>query len=72
MTNRRTFIKQSAAASAGLFVAPSVFSFHGSPNEKVVMGVMGTNSRGLYLAKMLAKQPNVEVAYICDVDENVI
>ncbi|MEO8474825.1 MAG: Gfo/Idh/MocA family oxidoreductase [Chryseolinea sp.] len=71
MTNRRTFIKQSAAASAGLFVAPNVFSFQGSPNEKVVMGVMGTNSRGLYLAKMLAKQPNVEVAYICDVDENV-
>jgi predicted dehydrogenase len=59
-------------AGAGLFIAPNVFSFVGSPNEKVVVGVMGTNSRGFYLARMLAKLPNVEVGYICDVDENVV
>jgi hypothetical protein len=72
MTNRRTFIKQSGIAGAGLFVAPNVFSFVGSPNEKVVIGMMGTNSRGFYLARMLAKLPNVEVGYICDVDETVM
>ena len=72
MTNRRTFIKQSGIAGAGLFVAPNVFSFVGSPNEKVVIGMMGTNSRGFYLARMLAKLPNVEVGYICDVDETVV
>jgi predicted dehydrogenase len=72
MTNRRTFIKQSGMAGAGLFIAQNVFSFVGSPNEKVVVGVMGTNSRGFYLARMLAKLPNVEVGYICDVDENVV
>jgi predicted dehydrogenase len=72
MTNRRTFIKQSGMAGAGLFIAPNVFSFVGSPAEKVVVGVMGTNSRGFYLARMLAKLPNVEVGYICDVDENVV
>ncbi len=72
MTNRRSFIKQSVIAGTGLFVAHDVFSFQGSPNEKVIMGVMGTNSRGLFLARMLAKLPNVEVAYICDVDETVL
>ena len=72
MNKRRQFIKQSALASAGIFIAPHVFSFHGSPAEKVVIGVMGTNSRGLYLAKMLAKLPDVEVGYICDPDENVL
>ena len=51
---------------------PNVFSFHGSPNEKIVMGVMGTNSRGFFLASMFAKLPNVEVAYICDVDSQVV
>lgn len=34
--------------------------------------MMGTNSRGLYLARMLAKLPNVEVGFICDVDETVV
>lgn len=72
MTNRRTFIKQSGMAGAGIFLAPNVFSFVGSPAEKVVIGMMGTNSRGFYLAKMLAKLPNVEIGYICDVDETVV
>lgn len=71
MTNRRTFIKQSGMAGAGIFIAPNVFSFVGSPNEKVVIGMMGTNSRGFFLAKMLSKLPNVEVGFICDVDETV-
>ncbi|HTE30124.1 MAG TPA: Gfo/Idh/MocA family oxidoreductase, partial [Chryseolinea sp.] len=72
MATRRKFIEQSVLAGAGLFIAPNVMSFKGSPNEKVVMGVMGTNSRGLYLSKMLAKLPNVEVGFICDVDETVL
>ena len=72
MVTRRGFIGQSLTAGAGLFVAPQVFGFQGSPNEKVVVGVMGTNSRGHFLAKMLAKLPNVEVGYICDVDELVM
>src|SRR5690606_10244424 len=70
--NRRTFIRQSALAGAGLFVAPSVFSFRGSPNNKVITGVMGTNSRGLALARMFAKNSDVEVACICDVDSTVV
>ena len=72
MTNRRTFIKQSGMAGAGVFLAPNVFSFVGSPNEKVVIGMMGTNSRGFFLAKMLSKLPNVEIGYVCDVDETVV
>lgn len=72
MNSRRHFIKQSALAGAGIIIAPQVFSFTGSPAEKVVVGVMGTNSRGFYLAKMLARLPDVEVGYICDPDDNVL
>ena len=33
---------------------------------------MGTNGRGMFLAKTFAKLPDVEVAYICDPDSNVL
>jgi predicted dehydrogenase len=72
MTTRREFIKQTTLAGAGLWIAPQVSIFKGSPNEKIVIGTMGTNSRGFFLAKMFAQLPNVEVGYICDVDDKVI
>lgn len=72
MENRRTFIKKTTLASASLLTVPQLFSFTGSPNEKVVIGSMGTNSRGFFLAKMYAQLPNVEVGYVCDVDSKVV
>lgn len=72
MYNRRDFIKQSTLAGAGILLAPSVFSLGKSQNEKVIVGVVGTNSRGHYLARMFAQLPNVEVGYICDVDQLVL
>lgn len=71
MYNRRDFIRQSALAGTGLLLSPSVFSIGRLQSEMVVVGVVGTNSRGNYLARMFAQLPNVEVGYICDVDANV-
>ncbi len=59
---RRTFLGASAAAVAA---APSLTA---QANDKVVVGVMGTGGRGTHLARSFAAQPNVEVAYVCDVD----
>jgi predicted dehydrogenase len=72
MENRRDFIKKTALTGAGLFTLPNLFAFNGSPNEKVVVGTMGTNSRGMAVARMFAKLPNVEVGFVCDVDSNVV
>jgi hypothetical protein len=72
MYNRRYFIRQSALAGAGVLLTAPAFSWKGSFNEKVVVGVVGTNSRGHYLARMFAQLPSVEVGYICDVDANVM
>src|SRR4028119_776964 len=72
MTNRREFIKHASLAGAGLWVAPHVSIFQGSPNEKIIIGTMGSNSRGFFVAKMLAQLPNVEIGYVCDVDSNVV
>lgn len=70
--NRRRFIRQSgvagiAAWSGGLYsrAAPR-------PAKKVLVGVMGTNSRGIAHVRGFLSQPDVEVSYICDVDDRAI
>ncbi|MGB3585352.1 MAG: Gfo/Idh/MocA family oxidoreductase, partial [Tunicatimonas sp.] len=69
---RRDFIKQATATSAGATLfTPQPFSLFrkGSPNEKIVVAIMGTNSRGAALSRGFASLPSAEVAYICDVDD---
>lgn len=72
MITRRDFIKNTSLAGAGILAVPNFQIFKGSPNEKVVIGSMGSNSRGFFLAKMYAQLPNVEVGYVCDVDSRVV
>jgi predicted dehydrogenase len=69
---RRDFVYRSTLAGAALLAAPNVYSFKGSPGEKVIVGVMGTNGRGEYLATLYSALTDVEVGYICEVDDNVL
>ncbi len=73
--NRRDFVKNSGLAIAGIglsgLAVPSVFA-QGVPSKKIVVAVMGVNSRGNHLAKMYAAMPDCEVGYICDVDERAM
>ncbi|WP_020602789.1 Gfo/Idh/MocA family protein [Spirosoma spitsbergense] len=72
---RRTFIKKTITATAVLsaggvlpgFSARSYARILGA-NEKVRVGMMGVNSRGLALAGNFALQPNCEVISVSDVD----
>jgi len=72
---RRDFIKNTGLAAAGIglsgFSMPTVFA-NGQPGKKVVIAVAGVNSRGDGMARMFARQPNCEVAYVCDVDERAM
>ena len=74
--NRSEFIRRASLASGSLVLSPYLATgadfFKGAPNTKVLMGIMGTNSRGMFLAKGFAKLPNVEVAYVCDPDATVL
>jgi len=65
---RREFVRKSAGAAAALAALRSSSRAAVSPNSKVVIGVMGLGGRGYYLAEAFAKRPDVEIAYICDVD----
>ncbi|MFP6671975.1 MAG: Gfo/Idh/MocA family oxidoreductase [Pirellulaceae bacterium] len=66
--NRRQFLNTTAVATTvvGSTLTSQVRAAQ-SANEKVVIGVMGL-SRGRSLAVSFAKQPNVEIKYVCDVD----
>jgi predicted dehydrogenase len=73
MTNRRSFIKKSALATAGVGTAASLplASCMGA-NEKLVCGLIGAKGMGFADLQAFLRQPNTECAAICDVDENVL
>jgi predicted dehydrogenase len=70
--NRRKFIQNTSAAAAGITILNFPVFGKNAPSNKVVLAVMGVNSRGSYLAKSFASLQNVEVAYICDVEAKAI
>jgi len=69
---RRRFIKAGTMAAAGAGLTALNFPLFGrnlAPADKMVIGIMGTNGRGLEHIKSFTKIPNVEIAYICDVED---
>src|SRR5260370_30487670 len=69
---RRKFIKDAGLATAGITILNFPVFGKNAPSNKVVLAVMGVNSRGNYLAKSFAGFQNVEVAYLCDVEDKAI
>jgi predicted dehydrogenase len=73
--SRRDFIKKTITSAAALSLGGILPGFTAKSygnilkaNEKIRVGIMGVNSRGLALANNFAGQPNCEVMYISDVD----
>ncbi|MDE0769920.1 MAG: Gfo/Idh/MocA family oxidoreductase [Opitutaceae bacterium] len=67
--SRRTFVKSASAIGAASFaILPNI---HGqnAPSRKLRVGVMGLK-RGSAHILSFQKATNVEIAYVCDVDEN--
>ena len=69
---RRKFIKNTALATAGVTILNFPIFGKNAPSNKVVLGVMGVNGRGNYLAENFSQLQNVEIAYICDVEDGAI
>ncbi|MBN1985862.1 MAG: Gfo/Idh/MocA family oxidoreductase [Prolixibacteraceae bacterium] len=75
MTNRRTFIRNSAMATAAVGLTatmPMAMDSCVGANEKLVCGLIGANGMGFSDLQAFLKQKNTECAAICDVDENVL
>ena len=69
---RREFLKSASTITAGITILNFPVFGKMAPSNKVVLAVMGVNSRGAYLADCFSQLANVEIGYICDVEENAI
>jgi len=73
--DRRDFVKQTAVTGLGVLASRNLAGLTrktNSPNETVRVAVIGVNGRGVVHARNFSTLPNSEVAYICDVDANVV
>jgi predicted dehydrogenase len=78
-SSRRKFIKKVSAGSSlmalggiGYGFSASSYSRISGANDRVVVGVMGTNGRGKSMAANFALQDNTEVSHICDVEDKAL
>jgi predicted dehydrogenase len=74
-TSRRDFLKTSSVvASAAMLAAPAIARSADSPNERIRIAIIGLGGRGLHshgtALLELAKEQNIEIAALCDCDEN--
>jgi predicted dehydrogenase len=69
--DRRRFL-QSSAASVAALSAVTAAGAADKPNEKIVLAVLGVNGRGCGLLSGFSSFDNVEIAAICDPDDNVV
>lgn len=75
MTNRRTFIKNSTLAAAGIGMAasmPMAMEACTGANDKVTCGVIGVKGMGWADLQAFLRQKNTECIALCDVDEGVL
>ena len=72
--SRRDFLQQGSVLTAGLATLGSVISLRAakSPNEKVVVAIIGCNARGMAHIAGYLPLPNAEIGYICDVDSRAV
>lgn len=71
---RRQFLHNSATAALGIGLGatlqPRAFSQEKSANDKVIFGVIGCGGMGRANMNSFMKLPGVEIAAVCDVDQN--
>lgn len=72
--SRRTFVKTSALAAAGVPLAMSAHQYGNiwGANDRMDVAVIGVNGRGMALARGAAVTDNVRIRYICDVDSRAM
>ncbi len=72
--DRRLFLQAGTAIAANSVFrisARAEENTESTPNEKISIGIMGANNRGAAIAKGMMDTGEVEIAYICDVDDQV-
>jgi predicted dehydrogenase len=72
--SRRKFLQQSSVFAAGVATLGSTGSLRAAKgaNDKLLLGIIGCNGRGRDHINGHLADPNVEIAYICDVDSRAV
>jgi predicted dehydrogenase len=65
---RRTFLQQAGLSAAALAVGSS--AAQGAESDRIVVGLIGPGGMGSNHLGLLVNNPQVEVAWVCDVDQN--
>jgi predicted dehydrogenase len=66
---RRHFLQQGSILTAGLAACGGATSLRAAgANEKILLGIIGCNGRGMAHIDGFLSVPNAEIAWICDVD----
>lgn len=74
-TNRREFLQDAAGktltlAAGATMLSQASRSYGADANDKIVLAIVGTKGRGCELIKDFYKNENIEIAYLCDPDDN--
>lgn len=75
MTSRRSFIKKSGSLIAGAALPSMAFRTGRSrvaANDKLIVALIGCRGMGMYNLTDHLKQPGIECAALCDVDNNIL
>jgi predicted dehydrogenase len=67
--HRRTFLQSTAAAG---LLASATAGGQLSPNDRISVCVMGVRGRGGSLLSTFASLPEVNIAYVCDIDQRTL
>ncbi|MEQ8208380.1 MAG: Gfo/Idh/MocA family oxidoreductase [Lacipirellulaceae bacterium] len=72
--SRRRFVTQAALASGGTSVATQLLYAQAgptpAPSERIQLGFIGVGGMGQFHLQWFAKQPDVQIVSVCDVDRN--
>ena len=68
---RRDFITRSTAAVTSFSLLNPIRAAT-SPNDKITLAAVGVHGRGFTLLKAFAARSDVDIKYLCDIDQNVL
>lgn len=74
--NRRDFLRRSTVLTGlsvtGVMTRPTRAQSRSLANSRITVAVTGVRGRGNALLTSFASQPDVDVKYVCDLDNNVL
>ena len=72
MNSRRSFIKQTALAGAGLMALPQALAWGENKGDKVRLGFIGVGLRGQNHLELALRRADVEVVALCDIQPRMM